>query len=144
MKRVQKLLGLALLILLLAGCSGATSSLGEINTPAGAFEISKVEVSDTFPPGCEKGTAICQEAKPGYQIVVVWLEPKGEIDATSGGIKVQDEVTKADITAADGNQTKGAGGGMWMGEWFVMFTPPDSAKDFTLNWPGNPPIELGK
>jgi hypothetical protein len=46
------------------------------------------------------------------------------------------------VTGDDGSQTKSYSGGLLRGELFVGFTPPESAKMFTLTWPGNPPIEL--
>jgi hypothetical protein len=142
-KSLPVILGIGLVILFLVGC-GATGSIGEVTTPSGTYAITKVDVSDTFPPGCDSSTGMCQQAKPGHKIMVVWLDPKEELDAISGGLDLQKEANSASIIASDGSKTKGAGGGLLTGKWFILFTPPDSAKDFTLNWFDNPPIELGK
>jgi hypothetical protein len=61
-----------------------------------------------------------------------------------GGIGLQKDASSAYITASDGSRTKGAGGGLMSGKWFILFTPPTSASNFTLNWFDNPPITLGK
>jgi hypothetical protein len=48
------------------------------------------------------------------------------------------------VTGADGSRTKIFSGGIYNGEFFVAFTPPESAHDFVLDWPDSPPVELGQ
>ena len=132
------------LFFLLAGCGSNAKSLGEVTISSGTFTIVKVETSDRFPPDCETGSGMCQQAKPGYQILVVWLEPQGDVDAMTRAIEVQKEATSATVTAANGSKSSGVGGGMYKSEWFILFTPPAADSDFTLEWLDNPAIPLGK
>ena len=112
-----------------------------IETDNGVIAVTKVEISPTFPPGCNPGDLSCSEASPGYVILILWLknvEGDEPVDA-SGFLSMQ-----IYLTGSDGSRTKIFASGLLNGESFVGFTPPESAGDFTLEWPGNPPLELGQ
>lgn len=145
-KSLQQLIGIVSVALFLAGCTVPTptpASMGEVVTPTGRFEIVQVEISDRFPPGCTPATPGCQQAASGYKVLVIWLNPKDSLDPMEGGIRLQKDASSAYLTASDGSRTKGAGGGLISEKWFILFTPPTSASNFTLDWFDNPPIKLG-
>ncbi|MBN1979477.1 MAG: hypothetical protein JW918_18930 [Anaerolineae bacterium] len=124
----------------------------ELKTSAGTLIIAKVELADSFPPGCSSGPT-CSHAKEGYQVLILWLErPDG------GDIReISDELfgetlpyltsdSGAYVTASDGS--KGRLGITHIDDdnnrFALVFGATDSGRDFTLTWPGNPPIDLGK
>jgi hypothetical protein len=124
----------------------------QIETSASTLVIAEVELANRFPPGCSFGPT-CNQAKEGYQVLIVWLErPDGE-DIR----EISDELfgetlpyltsdSKAYVTASDGSK-----GGLGIthvdddnNRFALVFGATDSGRDFTLTWPGNPPIDLGK
>jgi len=124
----------------------------ELKTSAGTLIIAKVELADSFPPGCSSGPT-CSHAKEGYQFLILWLErPDGE-DVS----EISDELfgeailyltsdSEAYVTASDGSKS-----GLAIAQtdddnnqFALVFGVTDSARGFTLTWPGNPPIDLGK
>ena len=87
---------------------------------------------------------MCQPAKEGFQVLVVWLEKKDGSDPGSVEGKLFDASKGVPVKAEDGSQTDSFSAGLTNGKLFVAFTPPVSARNFTLPWPDNSPIELGK
>jgi hypothetical protein len=136
---------LVLIAVAASACSGAaTTSLGEIETSLGTFSIKDVQLTDRFPPDCSAGKAGCNQAQSGYQIVIVWLEPVGQIDATTASIQFMKATDEVFVIASNGSQAKRAASGMYQSRYFVAFTPATTARGFTLSWPDNPEIDLGK
>ncbi len=101
--------------------------------------MAKVETVDTFPPGCDPNSLGCSKAVPGYIILIVWLEEADEQVSLDSGKLINMPIY---VTDADGSRTKIFSGGIYNGEFFVAFTPPESAYDFVLEWPDSPPVEL--
>jgi len=123
----------------------ATGS-GVIATPQGNLVVSKVEITDTFPPGCTTGVPPCDRALPGYEILVVWLErsPENTNDFLSISTYLMQVFTSVSVEASNGNKTSGFQGGLVSGKLSVAFTPPVTDSGFRLLWPGNAAIDLGK
>ena len=77
--------------------------------------------------------------KPGYQILLIWLEEAegskytGELFTASKGVYIVTE---------DGTRTDRYTGGLDNGKLFVGFTPPANTHKFKLYWLDNPPIDL--
>lgn len=112
-----------------------------IETSEGALEVIKVEVVNTFPPGCAPIGFGCSQAAPGYVILVVWLEKADEGMSIDSSELINKPIY---VTSSDGLKTKIFAGGIYNGGLFVAFTPPESAHDFVLEWPDAPPVELGQ
>jgi len=78
--------------------------------------------------------------KPGYTILWVWFT---SLDGGyPEGSNLFEDSRDVYVVGDDGSETKSYLGGLVQGELVVGFTPPASAKMFTLIWPGNPPVEL--
>ncbi|HLF29078.1 MAG TPA: hypothetical protein VJG32_22345 [Anaerolineae bacterium] len=100
-----RLMGCLVLIALAASACGgtATTSLGEIETSLGTFSIKDVQLTDRFPPDCSAGPPRCNQAQSGYQMVIVWLEPTGQIDATTAGIQFMTATDEVFVIASNGS-----------------------------------------
>ena len=122
--------------LLLTGCGGGRA---QVQTDEGPFDIVEVQLSDTFPPDCPSGTPGCSEARSGYTILIVWLDP---VNAFEGSLDPAMPAVSPSLTLGDGSDVPLAIHGMADQRYFVAFTPPDSAGSITLNWEGNDPISL--
>jgi len=129
-----------LLVFVLAGC-GSNAGV-KLDTPAGTFKIEQVQISDSFPPDCTlNGGAGCSVAESGYQILIIWLEPPTGFDGSINEAMTEEAPY---LTLGDGTTKKIAISGMAQSRYFIAFTPPDSAASFTLTWPDNPTVDLGK
>ena len=122
-------------------------STREIMTVLGRFAVGAVDVGDRFPPGCGIPPGPdCEKAGDGSQFVIVWLEPKDDDDLATR-IRNADILTISShvtLIARDGTRAERFSLGMREGRVFVAFATPSGARDFTLSWPGNPEIELGR
>jgi hypothetical protein len=124
----------------------------ELKTSAGTLIIAKVELADSFPPGCSSGPT-CTRVKEGYQLLIVWLERPDGGDIREISDKLFSEArpyltsdSKAYVTASDGSKGRLAIAQIDgdNNRFALVFGATDSGRDFTLTWPGNPPIDLGK
>ena len=113
-----------------------------LTTSVGVLEISSVQRGDRFPPGCSLDSLACQQAQAGYQVLVVWLESAEGSDPADISSDLFEASQGVYVIAADGSQTNSMGGGMIASRLFVAFTPPASATDFQLFWPGNSVVDL--
>jgi hypothetical protein len=114
-----------------------------IKTSVGDLAITSVQESDRFPPDCKNPPSPgCSKSVEGFKVLVVWLESAsgGVVD----GFQLFDASKGVYITADDGSRTESFSAGMIDGKLFVGFTPRNTAHNFTLHWPGNPAIDLGK
>ena len=135
---LQQLFCLSLCIVLLTGCGGTQAEptvtpmpmASEISTSAGALNITNVYIPSKDMSG--------DEAAPGYKILLVWF------DSADGNVKgdFYDASEGVYITGNDGSETQKSRGGIAFGDPYLEFVPPTTAQEFTLHWPGNPPIEL--
>ncbi len=112
-----------------------------IETSEGRLAVTKVEVVDRFPPGCDPNGFGCSRAASGYIILIVWLEKVDETVSVDSVALISKPIY---VTGADGSRTKIFAGGIHNGELFVAFTPPETASEFVLEWPDAPPVELGQ
>jgi hypothetical protein len=114
-----------------------------IETSEGTIEVTKVEIVNSFPLGCDPvaNPFSCSVARPGYIILVVWLKNVDENTSIDSMELINKPIY---VTGSDGSRTKIFAGGIYNGELFVAFTPPESAHDFVLEWPDAPPVELGQ
>jgi len=117
-----------------------------ITTPAGTLLIKDVQLSSSFPPGCDPASQGCFRARTGEQFLIVWLAlkdgasiPPEVINELEPGRQGTDEVQ---VLTEDGYLAKRFGGGMLDLKLFVLFSVPASARNFVLVWPGNPAIKL--
>jgi hypothetical protein len=119
---------------------------GVIVTPIGNLVISKVEIPDTFPPGCASSDPFCVRAEAGYEILVVWLagSPENTIDPSSIASYLIGVFETVSVQASNGHTTTAFSAGLQSGGPFVAFTPPVADSGFKLLWPGNAAIDLGK
>lgn len=143
-------------------------TLGKIQTSDGKYSITKVYAGDRWPQDCSGvacsiGPASCfschSRLKEGFQLLVVSVEPKfpvphveGDVSSPLRGLSdlcVGEQAEQIYVVADDGSQilcfsftTR------FKGETFeeatLQFTPPVSAKGFTLFVPDNPPVDLGR
>lgn len=125
------------LLLALTAC-GATMGK-KLDTPAGTFKIEEVQLSDRFPPDCSSGAG-CWSADSGYQMLVIWLTPPSDFD---GDISEGMTDEQPYLTIDGDNRIEIAISGIAQTRYFLAFTPPDSASEFTLTWPDNSPLDLG-
>lgn len=129
------------------GSSGSESANAglRIHTASGTFTITDVAVGDRYPAGCVSSSPGCYMASSGSKMLVVTLTPQGQADVNdimSGG-------KDAYVIASNGTRTDsflygwrtGAGDAK---DGMVGFTPNQSDQGFTLHWPGNNPVQLGK
>jgi hypothetical protein len=126
-----------------------TTEKPKIKTSMGEFEIEGVQESDRFPPDCENPPSqMCDKASEGYKILIVWLK-HAETDRVN--MQLYDSSKGVYVTADDGSKTERySGGGIFVKtadgkdepRLFIGFTPPKTAQNFKLFWPGNPAFEL--
>jgi len=112
-----------------------------IKTSEGVLAVTKVEIVDTFPPGCDASSLGCSKAASGHVILVVWLEPFDGQEAPDSSKLINMPIY---VTDADESRTKIFAGGILNGGLFVAFTPPATASGFVLDWPDSSPVELGQ
>ena len=129
--------------------SVAAAELGPsiVSTSLGRFAIAKVELADRFPPDCEgPPSPMCEHAKQGYQVLIVWLEPQEGQKTAEVASKLADASKGVEVVAEDGSRTKCCvWGGMLDGKLLLAFTPEASDKKFGLVWPGNAAVvDLGR
>jgi hypothetical protein len=108
-----------------------------VSTPQGILDVTSVETPDSFPPYCTPQDPECESAVSGYQLLLVWLAPKGGGTPASFLNYVEQTFPSATVTAGSGDVTTGSGGGLLGGNLFVLFTPPDTESSWSLGWPGN-------
>ena len=134
----RKLLPFVLVVaaLVLTGC-GAGSD--EIQTDAGPLVIEEVQLSDTWPPDCTKGTTYCSEVRPGHMILVVYLDPVNDLE---DGLEpaMPDEAPFVDCGM--GSFAPLYIHGLANMRYFVAFAVPGWADSYTLHWEGNDSINL--
>ncbi|MDP1544503.1 MAG: hypothetical protein Q8L87_00665 [Anaerolineales bacterium] len=119
---------ITLLVLLAGGCGSGQKE--KIETSIGTLTIVGAEVVETLPYSSTR-------AKPGYQILIVMIEgpntEKFDLSTVAGVYVMGDDGSKTDAFVAGSASETGP---------FFGFTPPTTAKSFTLYWPENQPIEL--
>lgn len=129
---------LSLLFVLLVGC-GAPST--PIKTDGGEVVLSDIQLVDRHPPGCSGQPPSCFEAAPGTKILMLWAKGKDGSDAM-GMFNLNGEVY---VTGDGLERSEMVSSGWATGRGsFVAFQVPESAKNFTLHWPGNDPLPLGR
>jgi hypothetical protein len=116
---------------------------GSISTPVGKLLVDGVQFTDRFPPGCVLGTAFCDQADPGFRVLIVWLKRADGADPAAISEKFSDLSQGAYVVASNGKRTNVFSGGLLAGSLFVAFTPAASSHGFALHWPGNPAVPLG-
>lgn len=104
-----------------------------ITTTVGDVVVTKAEIVSTDMFG--------SQAASGSQILYVWFESAdgSEID---GGAFLDASEGVAYVIGDDGSVTERYLGGLMSGSLMLGFTPPDTAKEFTLAWGDNDPIKL--
>lgn len=136
--RLDLWLAISALSTIIWACSPHPSAPEQsITTTFGPLSIERVEVGDTFPPGCEKQEPYCQSVEPGYKVLTIWLN-----SSTDPSEVHLEKIKGIYVTSADGQRTNKFAGGMLNRRLLVSFTPLQEAKDFVLHWPDNPPIPL--
>lgn len=109
--------------------SGCGKQVSDIDTSIGTLTVTEAEIVEALPGSGER-------AMPGYQILLVWFEGDvegGDLFEASEGVYV---------TGDDKSQTDRFMAGTFQGRLCAGFTPPSTAKTFTLSWPDNPPVDL--
>jgi hypothetical protein len=148
-KLLQHIVGVTLGIVFLVAC-GSSAPKAEIETSQGTIIVQEVQLTDRFPPDCTDESATCDQAQEGYRHLIVWM---GWSDAAGPGISVDAlgklttftaESGEAYVTSGGGSQIELGANGMEAGRLFLLFRVPNDARDFTLYWPNNPPVDLGK
>ena len=148
-KLLPHIVAVTLVTLLLVACGGS-SPQAEIQTSQGTVILQDVELADRFPPDCDAGSSGCVAAQDGHRYLVLWLR---WADVEGPGIPVEKlgmltdfagESGSAYVVDGDGARTEAGGSGLESGRLFVTFSVPDGARDFTLHWPDNPAVDLGK
>jgi hypothetical protein len=111
--------------------AGDTST--KITTSVGDVVVTKSEIVSTDMFG--------SAAAPGYQILYIWFESAdgSEID---GGDFLNASEGVVYVIGDDGSTTERYLGGLMSGSLMLGFTPPVSAKEFTLYWGDNDSITL--
>lgn len=126
--------------LLASACGGGAR---EVKTPAGTFAIKEVRLTDRY-----QGF----EARGGFKIVVISLEPKNAGGAGQMGTEQEFETAmdQVYITSGGGSRivvsTRYMEGDIDSGISLLElgFVVPVGAQDFKLFWPDNPPVDLGE
>jgi hypothetical protein len=112
--------------------------------------IARVELADSFPPGCSSGPA-CNRAKEGYQILIVWLERADggsirEVDDELFGETLPHLTGDGEINVIDADGTTSSLAITHIDDddnrFALVFAVQDTARDFTFTWLDNPPIEM--
>jgi hypothetical protein len=144
-----QVVGVTLGVLLLVAC-GSQGPKAELETAGGTMVVTQVQLADRFPPDCKEDSTSCDKAQEGQRYLIVWM---GWSDVKGPGLSA-DEMGKlstfvgesgdAYVTAGDGSRIELGGNGMQLGRPFILFRVPKAARDFTLYWPDNPPVDLGK
>lgn len=106
--------------------------LNKITTSLGDVIITKVEIVSEDMFG--------SKAAPGYQILYVWFESADGSEIDGGAFL--DASEGAYVLGNDGSKTERYLGGLMSGSLMIGFTPPVSAKEFSLHWGNNDPITL--
>jgi hypothetical protein len=136
------------LLVTLVAAAACGCSKPKIKTTEGEVTIVGTRESDRFPLDCANPPSPgCDKAKPGYKVLVVNLEPVGEIehqklfDASKGVYVTASDQSRTERFAFSANFSPDQKGSKV--ELSIAFTPPENTHGFTLFWPDNPGIDLG-
>lgn len=162
----SSVLVLVVLAILLSGCAPASTPVSPTLTPIPPTGTSVPSTNTPVPsdtPASTAGTSTTittsvgdvvitkaeivsedmfgSQAAPGSQILYVWFESAdgSEID---GGAFLDASEGIAYVMGDDGSLTERYLGGLMSGSLMLGFTPPDTAKEFTLIWGDNDPLKL--
>lgn len=153
------------LIVVLSGCAPATTPMPPTFTPIPPTETPVPPTVTPIPSDTPVPTAVTptkitttlgdviitkaeivsedmfgSKAAPGYQILYVWFESADGSEIDGGAFL--DASEGAYVIGDDGSKTERYLGGLMSGSLMIGFTPPVSAKEFTLYWGDNDPIKL--
>jgi hypothetical protein len=117
-----------------------------IKTAVGDLAITEIQVADRVPPDCDTSLPACHQATESYQFLVILLEraegdPIGIADMAK---LIATDYKEIYVIAGDDSRIDATLMGLLGSLSYVAFLAPASAQDFTLLWPDNPPIKLGK
>jgi len=118
--------------------TGAEEAGAQLETTAGTLVVTKAGTREQF------GSSVAQS---GFKILVVSLKPA---DGDGAACEQFDRASKdVYLESRDGARTPRAVSSCRTVEdgastYEVGFTPRESARDFRLFWPGNPPLELAE
>lgn len=129
---------LTLCVVLFTGCGGAPAEPTATPLPMSSVittSAGQLFITNAYLPAKDMSG---DEAAPGYQILLVWFDSAdgnaiGDFYGASEGVY---------IAGDDGSETQKSLGGIAFGVPYLEFVPPTAAQEFTLHWPGNPPVEL--
>lgn len=135
MRRHKFVVAVAIVLAVVLVSTGCRSGVSLIKTPYGNYQLMQVQSAASF-----NG----QPAQQGYAFLVVKFGriPRGGL--ISEDVEYVMNLKGVYLTSGDGTRLDkyflsfDEGGGNF------AFTVPSGAKGFTLHWPGNDPIELGK
>jgi len=135
LKVLYKICVIPFVLLLLSTIVGCTSSEARIETSIGKLTVIKAQIAEELP-----GTG--HRAADGYQLLLVWLEgdTSEQADLTTEGVYVIGDDGSKTYVAVSGVSRLGEGTSEL--KFLLGFSPPITAKTFTLYWPDNPPVEL--
>ena len=116
----------------------------EIKTWAGTLVITKAHFTDRVPPGCNSFGPRCYVAKPGYRILIIWMEPKNGIGKLTLDTALAEGMY---IVAEDGTQPKLINQTMEISPPLVTsisraFEVKDSERNFKVVWSDHPAVDL--
>lgn len=152
-------------IVLLSGCASATTPISLTPTSIRRTETPVLPTVTPIPSDTPAPTAVTStkvttslgavivtkagivsedmfgsKPAPGYQILYVWFESADGSEIDGGAFLEASE--GAYVLGDDGSKTERYLGGLMSGSLMIGFTPPVSAKEFTLYWGDNDPVKL--
>ena len=114
----------------------------QIKTSVGNLSITKVQFSDSFPPGCTSSSPEgCSMADAGYRILIIWMKSQG-----GSSIEMLDPATANQVYVVyeDGSRTPSFSCAIHVSPPFITLAIPvkESERNFRVVWPGNPDVNL--
>jgi hypothetical protein len=114
----------------------------QIKTSAGNLSITKVQFSDSFPPGCTSSSPEgCSMADAGYRILIIWMKSQG---GSSSEMLARATPNQVYVVSEDGARTQLFSCSVNFSPSFITLAFPvkESERNFRVVWPGNPDVNL--
>jgi hypothetical protein len=135
MRKTKTVLACIMVMISLISCS-KTNYPVDLATPFSELQITGVQVTSSYPEGCDISTDDnCFQAESGEKVVMIWIVPKGEYDEGEVRNGIFDNCASATIRSRSGNGIPASmGGRMPDGRFYLQFYVPEDIKKIELTW----------
>ncbi len=135
MRKTKAVLACIIAMISMISCS-KTNYPVDLDTPFSELQITGVQVSSSYPEGCDISMVDdCFQAESGEKVVMIWIVPKGEYDEGKVRNGIFDNSPSATLRSRSGDGIPASmGGRMPDGRFYLQFYVPEDIKNIELKW----------